>query len=287
MHYAALCKVYANLNLIVPSIAISIRRYVTLILLHHNSSNISELPKHNKVGKITQRFWVNSRSRIFHGTSREQLLVRAWFVSLDERRVLPGELSSPKFSSSHHFLEGSYSGKRRLKAFLLFAASLGLSSHLAEDILELSGKICSPRCSTRSKGISAASERGVVMFTRRVQVVRRFAFARGTSGFVWRSTTCSKPAQPALRLATALRLHCGRENACPSAAARPLSARVSYIELFPTISTLSLVICVTNSYFQFLIDLRASSENLEGRRKEMQSSYFSISRLKDMEKSEE
>lgn len=34
--------------------------------------------------------------------------------------MLPGELSSPKFSGSHHLLEGSYSG--RLKVYLLFVS---------------------------------------------------------------------------------------------------------------------------------------------------------------------
>lgn len=64
---------------------------------------------------------------------------------LQERRALPGELSSPKFSDSHHFLEGSYSV--RLKVFLLFGASLGLSSHSGIDILEraLSSEIHSSR----------------------------------------------------------------------------------------------------------------------------------------------
>lgn len=48
---------------------------------------------------------------------------------------------------------------------------------------------------------------------------------------VWRSRTQSVRSA-ALHPATALRLYCSRENACLSAAARPLSARTFYIELF-------------------------------------------------------
>lgn len=83
------------------------------------------------------------------------------------------------------------------------------------------------------------------------------------------------PAQSTLRPATVLRLHCGRENACPSVTARPLSVRASYIELFPSVSTLSLVVYglelpIPNRF-------ASSSGNLEERRKETLAFFFSIS----------
>lgn len=91
--------------------------------------NLVSLFKHENVGQNHSEILGRSRSQISRGTSRVTL--RDGF-SLRERRVLPGELSSPKFPDSHHLLEGSYSG--RFQVFLLFGAPLGLSSHSGEDI---------------------------------------------------------------------------------------------------------------------------------------------------------
>lgn len=71
MHYATLFKsLCSKLKFDCPHIAIIIMRDVTLILLHYNFSNIGDLSKHKKVGKITRKFWVNSRSRIFDEKSK-------------------------------------------------------------------------------------------------------------------------------------------------------------------------------------------------------------------------
>lgn len=65
-----------------------------------------------------------SRNRYFRKKTS-----RITFRDGSERRILPSELSSPKFSDSHHLGEDGCSG--HLKAFLLFGSFYrSLSSHL-------------------------------------------------------------------------------------------------------------------------------------------------------------
>lgn len=127
--------------------------------------------------------------------------------------------------------------------FLLFGASLvSLSSHSGTNILErtLSSETFTLVHAARDDAYSARANvrdrdiRATCTSSTYVGDVRERSIGVRLKIPVLKARA---PAQPALRPAAALRLHCGRENACPSAAARPLLARASYIELFPSVST--------------------------------------------------